>query len=352
MATLTIEELSGYFEEFEKADQVRLFLIERIENSDQQKMKLGKFSFLPYEVDLDNNSGEDLFSMVKKGILSVLKRKPEITKYEIISEDTHQIFTNPENSKISAFNNLLTSSLESTVAKVEDVDSFSKIKKIWAIGLKFYNLSSEKSFYAFRKVSETKVLMKEQEAVMAKSAKKPSLKRVITATTLNYRFDLKSKKLVPFDGFSLSIEKSIDLVCIDGEKYIFQKSGFESLVGATEYIQEQAPKVSEDMELKSFIQGFDHVKTVLKGNINLMRKFLRVLKNKVLELENAKILENINAQEALLNRGVKIKNGMIQVENEGEVEEVIRYLSDYYKTGLMTKKTFGTYSGKVISKEK
>lgn len=348
MAILTIEELADYFEKFEKADQVRLFLIERVSNDGKAQKNLGKYSYIPFEVDLDNQAGDALFGMVRKGLASALKRKPEITQYEIISDDTHQIFTNPESSKIKAFNKLLDETLEGVVPKIEDVAAFTSIKKIWAIGLKFFNLSTENSFYAFRKVSETKVLMKDQQVKVAELTDKKILKRIEGAAMLNLRWDLKEKKLTPFEGFSLSVEKSIDLVCIDGEKYIFQKSGFESLVGAADYIQEQAEKASVTMESKAFINGFEHVKSVLKGNTNLMRKFLRVLKNSVLELENADILENIKAQEELLKRGVKVKDDMVQVENEEEVEEVIRYLSDYYKTGLMTRKTFGTYSGKVI----
>ena len=54
---------------------------------------------------------------------------------------------------------------------------------------------------------------------------------------LSSLFDLKTQTLKPFNGFSLNIEPSIDMVYFQKAIYIFKKKGFEDLTSLTEVLR-------------------------------------------------------------------------------------------------------------------
>ena len=45
---------------------------------------------------------------------------------------------------------------------------------------------------------------------------------------------------------------------------------------------------------------------------------------------------------------LKVKNGKIIIEEKDDIDIVLKMLADYYKTGEVTGKSYGSFSGKEI----
>jgi len=63
-----------------------------------------------------------------------------------------------------------------------------------------------------------------------------------------------------------------------------------------------------------------------------------------LTLKNIKQLERLGNKKKVL---VNITGGKIQFETEEDIDNVIKLLCDYFKTGDYSGKSYGTYAGKI-----
>ncbi|MBR0573523.1 MULTISPECIES: Kiwa anti-phage protein KwaB-like domain-containing protein [Pasteurellaceae] len=341
-----MNKLVELFDEIEstKTKDIKLLFITRYLKKDVKKSSkmLDKYLFKTYQIDIDSEIREHLHELSQEKISYVLKKGYEMTEYDVISDDTQCIMSYSMKNKVLSFSDVVNNQLDnkSELSRISSIEELIvSNEEIWAYCIGFENIepSNKKVVYAFRKVQPSKVAIDEKENVKA-------LSKIIRT-----HFNTKSKKLEILKGETINLDKQIDCLYYDGEFYILHKGYFEQIIGLQEEYKEESKVVVKELEDSGVIKGLELVKEEIEKTPAIHKKLVRIRK-----IGNHKDIDINKAKEVAEKYGIEIKieNNQIQIINNKDIENVLKILSDFYKTGEISGKSYGTYSGKQLTVRK
>jgi hypothetical protein len=163
-------------------------------------------------------------------------------------------------------------------------------------------------------------------------------------------FDTTTKTLKPFNGFSLNIVPSVDMIYLDAYIYIFRKKAFEDITSLTEEFEVLANELIDEVSEINFIDDLQHLSNIIKSKPAFRNKLIKA-KN-IGNIDFLKTCIDIENEFKRAGKKLKIifefdKSGKIIASNEEETERIIKVLSEYYKEGIFAGKIFESTAGRL-----
>jgi hypothetical protein len=320
-------------------DDSKLYFITRIlrEGIKKSSKMMEKYLFKVYQVDIDDEMRQYLFDISKEQLEYVIKREFEMIDYDVISDDTEHLFTYSMKSKAMSFADVVYNQLNSNPAKVMSIEGIiSDVEELWAYCIGFNDTENKDWIYTFRKIQAGKVAIDENENQKSKW-------KIIRA-----KFSTESQKLELLKGETVNLDKQIDCVYYDETFYVIKKGYFEQIVGLQEEYKKEAKQVVEDMKNTNMIEGLEKIEKEIEDNPTIHKKLVRIARTVNYKSISEKDIKQM--QKVCKKYGVKInvKNGKLAIEEKEDIDTVLKMLADYYKTGDVSGKPYGTFSGKEI----
>jgi len=193
--------------------------------------------------------------------------------------------------------------------------------------------------YTFRKILSSKVAINEQDGNKQNAVQK----------TIRTIFNSTSHKLELIEGETVNLDKQVDCIFYEGTFYIAKKTQFEQIVGLEEEFKVQASEVIKELEATEMIVGLDIMEKQIKINPAIHKKLVRLSKignYKDLDEKTVKKMEKVCKQ---YGDKLKVKDGKLFIEDEGDIDLALKMLADYYKRGEVSGKAYGTFAGKQLT---
>lgn len=205
--------------------------------------------------------------------------------------------------------------------------------KAYCVG---FNDSEERDWiYTFRKIQSGKVAIDEKE-------NKSILK------TIRTYFDTSNQKLELLKGETVNLDKQIDCIYYDETFYVIKKVNFEQIVGLQEEYKEQSKIVVNELRETGKFNGLEMIEEKIESTPSIHKKLVRIAR-----IGNYRTIDDkiIKKMKTVCNRyGVKlnVKEGKLSIEEEADIDTILKMLADYYKTGEVSGKAYGTFAGKEL----
>jgi hypothetical protein len=336
---MILEELSEKLESI-KIDNTFLYFITRVLKPDTKKTSklLDKFLFKVYQIDVNDDIREHLHSLTKEQLEYLSKRKKELHEYDVITDDTEQLFTYTMTNKAMSFADVVNKQLKSKLPKIKSLEEIISEEELWAYCVGFHNKGTD-WIYTFRKILSGKVAIDEKD----------SNKRNTLQKTIRTIFNSKSQKLELIEGETVNLDKQVDCIFYEDTFYIAKKTQFEQIVGLEEEFRIQASEVIAELKATNMIEGLEILSRQIKLNPAIHKKLVRLSKignYKDLDEKTIKKMQKICKQ---YGDKLKIKDGKLFIEDESDIDLALKMLSDYYKRGEVSGKAYGTFAGKQIT---
>jgi len=317
-----------------------LYFITRTYKPDVKRSSkvLEKYNFKAYQVDINDEIRDYLYSLTQEQLQHTKKKDLEITEYDVISDDIESIFTYQINNKAMSFASVINDQLpfKSKIPKIKNLEEIIESEDLWAYCVGF-DLGDEKWFYTFRKIASGRVAIDEKEG-----AKKSKIFRTI--------FNTESSKLELIKGQTINLDKQIDCIYINDTFYVLKKTLFEQIIGLAEEFKERAAEVVLNLEATQMLEGISLLKECVQKNPAIHKKLVRLQK-----LDNFKNLDKptldrlIDVAKRFGDNIKRSEDGKLLLEDEKDINMAIKMLCDYYKEGSVFGKHYGTFSGKLIN---
>lgn len=321
-----------------EVDNVKLYFIIRTlkENVKKSSRMLEKYSFKVFQVQVDDGIRELLFGATLNQIEKELKGAGELSEYDVIADETAGVLKYSIKNKIHSFIDVVSNQLKVSPPIMLNMGSLQNEGELWAYCVGFEDLNEDDWVYTFRKLSRGKIVVDEliEKGFWGKFVAE---------------FNTRNQKLVLMKGDAINLDRKIDCVYYEETFYAFQKTNFELLLGMNEEFKEEAKKMVSTLKGLNFITGLDLLDKRIEENPSIHKKLVRVSRlGNYRELKEESL---VGMQEMCKQYGevLNVKDGKICIEDEKDVEVLLKLLSDYYKKGELTGVTYGTYAGKKIS---
>lgn len=321
-------------------DNAILYFITRVLKPDVKASSkvMDKFQFKVYQIDINHEIREHLYSLTVEQLNSLIKKKTELHEYDVITDDTAQLFTYQMTNKAMSFSDVVNNQLKSNPPKIKSLEEIIISEELWAYCVGFYN-DDEEWIYTFRKILAAKVAIDEKDG-----NKKGKLQKVIRTI-----FNSKSQKLELIEGETVNLDKQIDCIYYEETFYIAKKTQFEQIVGLEEEYKQQATDVITELGSTNMIEGLDVVAQEIENNPSIHKKLVRLSKignYKGLDPKTIKKMQKICKK---YGEQLKVsKDGKLLIEDENDITLTLKVLADYYKLGEVSGKAYGTYAGKQL----
>jgi len=236
-----------------------------------------------------------------------------------------------------SFKDVIANQISNNPPKIKSLDEILKDEELWSYAIGLYDKENN-WVYTFKKVMNGKVAVNQENG-----NKHNALKRSIRTV-----FNSKSEKLELIEGETIFLDKQVDCFYYNNIFYIFRKSKFEQIIGLVEEYKEQSKSVVSELESTKMIDGLNLISEQIENKPAIHKKLVRIQRiGNYRELSKTVI---IKMQEICSKYGdlLKIKGGKIQIEDEKDIDLALKMLSDYYKTGEVSGKAYGTYAGKQL----
>lgn len=333
-----LNELLEKVESTQVEDSKLYFITRKLKSNIKKSSKvMDKFLFQVYQVDIDNEIREYLYNSSIEQLKYVISRNFDMIDYDVISDDTGHLFTYSMKNKALSFSDVVCNQLSSIPPKVMSINEIiSGSEELWAYCIGFNDVDNSDWIYTFRKIQSGKI------AIDEKDKQKPKLKMIRTL------FSTTSKKLELLKGETVNLDKQIDCVYYDENFYIIKKGYFEQIVGIQEEFKEEAKDVVSKLKKTNMISGLEKIEEKIESNPAIHKKLVRISRIDNYRDINPKIVEKMQTVCLKYGDNLNIKDGKLSIEEEKDIDIVLKMLADYYKTGDVTGKPYGTFSGKKI----
>lgn len=334
---MTLKELLDKISETNVEDS-KLYFITRILRDGVKKSAkmMDKYIFNVYQVDIDNEIREYLYNSTHEQLEYIIKKEFDMIDYDVITDDSGHLFTYSMKNKAMSFSDVVYNKLSSNPPKVMSIAGIlSEIEELWAYCVGFNNPQLSDWIYTFRKIQSGKVAIDEKE----------NKSRIKVIQTL---FSTKSQKLELLKGETVNLDKQIDCVYYDETFYVIKKGSFEHIIGLQEEFKEEAIKVVEGLERTDMIIGLEKIKEKIESNPAIHKKLVRISRMDNYKNITVKDIKKMKAVCKKYGNKLNIKDGKLCIEEETDIDIVLKMLADYYKTGDVTGKAYGTFAGKNI----
>lgn len=341
------EELRVFKELIESTDSsdLKLYFITRskIEGKKIAIVK-NKFSYKAYRIDVDDEIRAYLYNLSIEQLDKVARKGLSLIEYDPISDDTEHLFSYKLKSDTSSFSDVVINQLNREcdgIKSLEDITSENEV--LWAYCIEFRNHDTDKVVYTFRKILSGKVAIDEKD-----DASVNLVKRAIRTL-----FSPETAQLTLLKGESVTLDSQIDCIYYDDMFYVIKKLPFEQIVGLQEEYRDKAMEVYGAIKDTEMIVGLDDMTAIVEGSPILHRRLVKIAKTGGLELLKEKsAVSKMKRISKKYGKTLKIVDGKPSVENKEDLDLIIRLLCDYYKTGEMSGKSYGTYSGIEVKVDK
>lgn len=335
---MILEELSEKLGEI-KVNNTYLYFITRVLKPDVKKSSkvMDKYVFKVYQIDVNDDIRNYLHKLSQEQIAYLASKKSELQDYDVITDDTQQLFTYQMTNKAMSFADVVNKQLKSQPPKIQSLEEIIVSEELWAYCVGFYQNSSD-WIYTFRKILSGKVAIDENDG-NKKSALQKALRTV---------FNTKSQKLELIQGETVNLDKQIDCVFYDDTFYIAKKTQFEQIVGLEEEYKAQASEVIKELEDTKMIEGIEVLKKQIDENPSIHKKLVRLSKIGNYKELDTKVIKQM--QKVCKSHGdkLKLKDGKLFIEDEKDIDLALKMLGDYYKRGEVSGKAYGTFAGKQL----
>jgi Domain of unknown function (DUF4868) len=335
---MIFEELSEKLESV-KIDNTFLYFITRVlkPNTKKTSKVLDKYLFKVYQIDINDEIRDHLYSLTNEQLKFLSKRKTELHEYDVITDDTEQLFTYSMTNKAMSFADVVNNQLKSNPPKIKSLEEIITEEELWAYCVGFHNKGTD-WIYTFRKILSGKVAIDEKEGN----------KRNAFQKTIRTFFNSKSQKLELIKGETVNLDKQVDCIFYEDTFYIAKKTQFEQIVGLEEEFRIQASEVISELLATKMIEGLEILSRQIEINPSIHKKLVRLSKignYKDLDEKTIKKMQKVCKQ---YGDKLKLKDGKLFIEDETDIDLALKMLSDYYKRGEVSGKAYGTFAGKQL----
>lgn len=322
-----------------KVDNTFLYFITRVLKPDVKKSTkvMDKYIFKVYQIDINDDIRNHLFTLTKNQLQYLIKKKTELHEYDVITDDTELLFTYSMTNNAMSFTDVVNNQLKSNPPKIKSLEEVISTEELWAYCVGFYQKDSE-WLYTFRKILSGKVAIDEND----------SNKRNAIQKTIRTIFNSKSQKLELIEGETVNLDKQVDCLFYEGTFYIAKKTQFEQIVGLEEEYKHQAEAVIKELVDTKMILGVEILETQIEKNPAIHKKLVRLSKignHKDIDAKTIRKMQKVCKQ---YGDNLKIKEGKLFIEDEGDINLALKMLADYYKRGEVSGKAYGTFAGKQL----
>lgn len=164
-------------------------------------------------------------------------------------------------------------------------------------------------------------------------------------------FNTQSKKLELLKGETVNLDKQIDCVYYSETFYVIKKSYFEQIVGLQEEYKEQSIRMADDLEKTEMITGIEKIREEIEKNPAIHKKLVRIAKLGNYQSITQKDVRQMQKVAKRYKVKLNVKDGKLAIEEKEDIDTILKMLADYYKTGDVTGKPYGTFSGREIKLE-
>lgn len=192
-------------------------------------------------------------------------------------------------------------------------------------------------FYTFRKISPGKVGVDVED---------DNQKKTILSSIRTY-FDTNTNTLSLLKGETVYLDKNIDCIFYGEVFYILRKHYFEQILGLQEEYKKEAESIAEDINKHSCFGNTERLSKMIEKSPSIHKRLMKLKKLGSLTVLDEKGLKKLERLGKSKNAPVNIKDGKIVFETDDDIENTIKLLCDYYKTGDYSGRSYGTYAGKI-----
>lgn len=321
------------------AENLKMYFVTRIlkEGMKANSRVLEKFDFKVYQIEITDEVRKYLYELSLKQFQKIQNNEDlHFFDYDVIADETEHLFTYQMENKVGSFSDVVYNQLNQSPQKITDLNDILQDETLWAYCVEF-EMDSDKSFYTFRKLSPGKVGVEKE-----KDGEKKSLGNQIRTF-----FDTNTNTLSLLKSDTVYLDKQIDCIFYEETFYVLKKYYFEQLVG----LQEEYKKRAEDVATSiSKHECFGDVKLLtekIETKVAIHKKLMKLEKIGNLNFLTSKNLKKLETLGKKKKAPIKLKDGKIQFETEEDIDNVIKLLCDYFKTGDYSGKPYGTYAGKL-----
>lgn len=335
---MILEELSEKIGEI-KVNNTYLYFITRVLKPDVKKSSkvMDKYVFKVYQIDVNEDIRDHLHKLSQEQLSYLASKKLELQDYDVITDDTQQLFTYQMTNKAMSFADVVNKQLKSQPPKIQSLEEIIVSEELWAYCVGFYQNSSD-WIYTFRKILSGKVAIDENDG-----NKKSALQKAIRTV-----FNTKSQKLELIQGETVNLDKQIDCIYYADTFYIAKKTQFEQIVGLEEEYKAQASEVIKELEDTKMIEGLEVLKKQIDENPSIHKKLVRLSKIGNYRELDTKVIKQMQKVCKLHGDKLKLKDGKLFIEDENDIDLALKMLGDYYKRGEVSGKAYGTFAGKQL----
>jgi len=302
---------------------------------------LEKFDFKVYQIEITDEIRDYIFNLSMKQFERIEKNNDlNFIDYDVISDDSEHLFTYSMINKVSSFSDVVYNQLNSSPKKITDLNEILSSESLWAYCVGF-QINSDKSFYTFRKISPGKVGVDEKDDNQKKSI----------SSTIRTFFDTNTNTLSLLKGETVYLDKNIDCIFYGEVFYILRKFYFEQILGLQEEFKKRAEAIADLIAKNVFFGETKLLSDKIQTSPSLHKKLMKLEKLGSLVKLNYKSLKRLEKIGKSKKYPINVKDGKIIFETDDDIENAIKLLCDYFKTGDYSGISYGTYAGKVQKTE-
>jgi hypothetical protein len=216
----------------------------------------------------------------------------------------------------------------------------SDVEELWAYCIGFNDIENTDWIYTFRKIQSGKVAVDEKEN-----------QKTLVAKVVRTLFSTQSQKLELLKGETVNLDKQIDCVYYKDDFYIIKKGNFEQIVGLQEEFKQVSIQVVAEMKQTNMFEGLEKIEEEIENNPAIHKKLVRIAKIGNYREITPQVIKKMEKVCKKYGNKLNIKGGKLSVEEKEDIDIILKMLADYYKTGDVTGKPYGTFSGKEIKIE-
>jgi hypothetical protein len=320
----------------------KLYFVTRLlkEGIKKSAKMIDKYIFKIYQIDIDDEIRQYLYDCSQEELQRVIKKDYQLLDYDVISDDTEHLFTYKINNKALPFQDIVRNKLTSNPPKAQSIAGIlSDNEELWAYCIGFNDIENSDWIYTFRKIQPSKIAVNEEENA------KTLLKTIRTF------FSTTSQKLELLKGETVNLDKQIDCVYYADTFFIIKKANFEQIVGLQEEFKEQATSVVNEMKQTNMFDGLEKIDEEIEKNPTIHKKLVRIAKIGNYREITPQVIKKMEKVCKKYGNKLNIKEGKLTIEDKEDVEVILKMLADYYKTGEVTGKPYGTFAGKELKVE-
>lgn len=336
---MILEELSEKLE-IVKVANTYLYFITRVlkPNIKKNSKVMDKYDFKVYQVDVNDEIRQHLYSLTKDQLSYFVKKKAELHEYDVITDDSEQMFTYSMVNKAMSFADVVNNQLKGKLPKIISLEEIIIEEELWAYCVGFHNADQD-WIYTFRKILPSKVAIDENDGNKGNS---------FTRAIRTY-FNTKSQKLELLKGETINLDRQVDCIYYEDVFYIAKKAQFEQIIGIEEEFKFQAIEAIEELKATNMIVGLEMISKQIDVKPAIHKKLVRLLKIGNYKELDAATLKRMQKVCKLFGDNLKVVDGKICIEDESDIDLTLKMLADYYKRGEVSGKAYGTFAGKRIN---